>query len=147
MILTPASAQAHPHTCPKPNSLLAFDLGLRERLAHFFRDKVMPLELPCRALAHCGLPSPKLSDSLQLLDGFDRLLEELAVGVALRRFIADRFEQDRVFLQVLRRAAEEVFEVQSVCIGVPRTLLDSSVRREHHIAVYHTRIDKPQQIA
>ncbi len=107
----------------KRNLLLTFRFLLGETLSVLFRDKIVPLQLPAGSLTHSSLEGPKLGDSLQLLDGLNRFLQEIRVGIAFGRFVHDGFECDRVFLKVLSRATEEVFEIEAMGIRVSGTLL------------------------
>lgn len=60
---------------------------------------------------------------LHLFDGFDSLLEEVDVRVSLRRLLADGLKGRRVLLQMLRRPAQEVLQVEAVRVGMTCALL------------------------
>ena len=61
----------------------------------------MPLPLSGRTLTHGTLERTQLSDVLQILDGMDSLCKVIRVRVAFRRFIHDRFDGKRIFLEML----------------------------------------------
>ena len=84
----------------------------------------MPVKFSSWSLAHGGLERPELSNCLQLLDGFNGLLQELRIGIAFRRFIADGLKSNGVFLQMLRWSVEEVLQLETMGIGVTRSLLE-----------------------
>ena len=85
----------------------------------------MPFQFPDRTLTHRRLPRPELSNALQLLDGFNRLPQEIRVGVPLVGLIVDGLQKNRVLLQMFRGAVEEMLQVKAVSVRVPRSLLQT----------------------
>ena len=102
---------------------LALRLLLGHRFADVLGDEVVPLKLATGALVHGRLERPELRHGLQLLDGLDSLLQELDVGVALCRLLADGLQRRWVLLQVLGRTAQEVLEIEPVRVRVTGALL------------------------
>ena len=111
------------------HSLLAFRFLFGQTQPHVFRDQVVPVKFSSWSLAHGGLERPELSNCLQLLDGFNGLLQELRIWIAFCRLVADSFESNRVFLQMLRRSVEEVLQLKTMGIGVTRSLLEKCGNR------------------
>lgn len=88
----------------------------------------MPLPLPWRPFAHGGLESAQLGDKLQVFDGLNGFRQELFIVVLVVGLLEHCFQEDGVLLQVLRRAIEEMLQVQLDRLPVsgvlPRTLLE-----------------------
>jgi len=69
----------------------------------------MPAPLARGASPHCGLECPQLSDILQILYGLDSMRHIIGIRIAFCGRTQDGFQEDRVFMQMLRRTCEEMF--------------------------------------
>lgn len=72
----------------------------------------MPLPLARCALSHRNLERPQLCNRLQTLDSVDSLHQVVRIRVPMRRLVVYRLEKDRVLLQMLRWAIQEMLQVE-----------------------------------
>ena len=112
---------------------LALRLLFRDPTPHVLRDQVVPVELSCRSLTHSYLENPQLSNVLEVPHGLDRLFQEIGVRVLLRSLCPDGLKDDRVLLQMLRRAVEPVLKVHfRHVIRVAHAVLQMKHKRVSH---------------
>ena len=116
MILWKTVNQSSPSypTINGERSRLALGNLLWNSAPHILGHQVVPLELRSRSLTHSRLESLQLSDALKVPHCFNRLFQKIDVRVPLCCPRSDCLKDDRVFVQVLRRAVEPMLEIHLV---------------------------------
>lgn len=73
----------------------------------------MPLPFSRSPFAHCNLERLQLRSALQNSYGLIRSDQKIGVWVLFCGFLENGIEKNRVFLKMLRRSIQEMFEVES----------------------------------